>query len=187
MRPRWFVLVIVVLFVNLGYAQEPKDSPTRDSQALLVLQQAVQAAGGLQQLDALQSYLGSGHVTSYLTEKGTEGEVTIKWRSRCDVRFDAHMSNGVDEEWMIRGWSGFMKGVDKKLRPLKYQELVNLQSFCPPTVMLASALQDSTVSVSLLKPSDGQEQQAFGLRVRKGAPHAGPAGQLASILCTGAE
>jgi hypothetical protein len=182
MRAQCYGLVIVIfIYVNVSKSQESKDpSPVRDSRALAVLQQAVNAVGGLQQIDAMQSYVGTGHVTLSSTQ---DGDLVIKWRAPHDFRLDAHMSTGIDEWWTVKGWSGFIKSTDKKVHALQYQDVISIQAFCPARAELARALRDPMIGVSLLSPRTRDGKKDYGVRIRFATAPAGP-GNIVSEMST---
>jgi len=161
--------------LNSGLAQQSASpEPLRDSQALVVLQRALQAAGGLHAVDAVQSYSASGRITFYWTEDGTEGDLTMKGRGIGDFRLDAHLPDGTDEWWTIRNGRGFKKDTDGTVHPLLYQELINLQSLCLPRAQLARAIRDSRISVSSLKTAVREGRASLGVRIRTVPSPSGP-------------
>jgi hypothetical protein len=176
MRWRWLgTLVVICTFLRATRAQQTANPmPVRDSRGLLVLRQAVQAAGGLQSIDAVQSYSASGRITFYWTEDGTEGEVIMKGRGVHDFRLDAHMQNGIDEWWAVKDWAAFAKDADGRVRPLPYQELANLQSLCSPRAQLVRAIRDSTIAVSFLGTKAREGRPSFGIRIRTVTTPRGP-------------
>jgi hypothetical protein len=176
MRWRWLaVLVVICVFMGVTRAQQTANSmPVRDWRGMLVLQQAVQAAGGLRAIDAVQSYSASGRITFYWTEDGTEGDLIMKGRGVHDFRLDAHMANGIEEWWAIKDWSGFKKEADGRVRYLPSQELANIQSLCSPRAQLANAILDSRVAVTFLGTHAREGRTSFGIRIRSANAPSGP-------------
>jgi hypothetical protein len=139
--------------------------PVRDAQSLDVLRKAIIVAGGLQAIDTFQSYSASGLIVFDSGEERTEGEATVKGRGLKDFRIDAHMPGG-DQWWFIKNGSGFKKEADGTVRPLLYQEVLNIQSYCSPLAQMAGALRDSKVEISPLRSGTRQGHSAFGVRIR---------------------
>jgi len=175
MRSQWLgSLLFVSACLTLSLAQQSKTPvPVRDPIALEILQQATRAAGGLPAIDAFQSFAASGRITVYRTEERTEGEVSVKGRGLQEIRVDAHLG-GIDEWWFLGKSGGFRKEAGGTVRPLNYQEVVNVRSFCPPWPQVANAIRDSRMEVTSLGATTRNGRPAFGVRIRDARAHAGP-------------
>ncbi len=166
MRLRWFgPLLVVYVLLNAGVAQDMNSGPARDTQSLDVLQKAILAAGGLQAIDAFQSYSASGQIIFHSGEEKTEGEVTVKGRGTKEFRIDAHMPDG-EQWWFIKDGKGFKKETDGTVRPLLFQEVFNIRSYCSPMGQVTRAIRDSKIEVSSLPPSTRQGRPVLGVRIR---------------------
>jgi hypothetical protein len=175
-------LLFITVCLTSSLAQQPKTAaPARDPLALQILQQAVGAVGGLQAIDAVQTFSASGRVTVYRTEEGTEGEIVMKGRGLQEFRVDTHL-DGIDEWWFIAKGGGFRKQADGKIRPLIYQEVANIRSFCLPWVQIAQAIRDSEVDVSFLGTATREKRPTLGIRIYAARTHVGPGGIGAKLL-----
>ena len=167
MRLQWLgSLLLASACLNSSLAQQSKSRvPVRDPIALGILQQATGAAGGLPAIDMFQSFSATGRITVYRTEEGTEGEVSVKGRGLQEIRVDAHL-DGIDEWWFIGKSGGFRKEAGGTVRPLNYQEVINIRSFCPPWPQVARAIRDSLMEVTSLGATKLNGRPAFGVRIR---------------------
>src|SRR5256885_3600002 len=66
----------------------------RDEQALGILIQAINAAGGESILTKIRDIAGSGSITYYWTDDEVVGDVTIKARGLDQFRLDARLPTG---------------------------------------------------------------------------------------------
>ncbi|MGA3103407.1 MAG: hypothetical protein ABSD53_02935 [Terriglobales bacterium] len=166
MRLPWLSpLLVFFMFSNAGVAQHVTSIPVRDAQALGVLQKVVIAAGGLQAIDAFQSYSAVGQIIFHAGDEKTEGEATVKWKGTKDFRIDAQMPDG-NQWWFIKDGRGFKKEADGTVRPLLYQEALNIQSYCWPLAQVAQAIRDSKVGISSEPLSVRHGRPVLSVRVR---------------------
>jgi hypothetical protein len=169
MRLPWLSPLLVFLMLsNVGVAQHVSSIPVRQAQALDVLQKVVIAAGGLQTINAFQSYSASGQIIFHAGDEKTEGEATVKWKGTKDFRIDVQMPDG-NQWWFIKDGRGFKKEADGTVRPLLYQEALNIQSYCWPLAQVAQAIRDSKVGISSEPPSVRQGRPVLSIRVRPAA------------------
>jgi hypothetical protein len=176
MSYRWallFLLPNVLLSVPSVGQNHTRQVVRRDLQALTVLEKAVNAGGGLRAIDEIQSFSASGRIIVYRTNnEGTEGDVTIKGRGLQDFRLDTRL-DGVDEWWLIGKGGGFRNQAGT-IRPLVYQEVANIRSFCLPEAQMARAIRDAATEVSFLGTTMRDKRPAFGVRIRVARNSPGP-------------
>jgi hypothetical protein len=101
MRSALFGLLIFVLLGASGLAQQPTSSPqatatppVQDPQAVNVLNQALNFAGGTAAIVAIQDYTATGVVT-YNSDQDLHGSVTIQGMGSNEFRMDATLPEGV--------------------------------------------------------------------------------------------
>lgn len=138
-----------LLFIAPIRAQQspPSSTPTRDPQALSILTQCLQAAGGSQAVSTIQDFTGSGTITYYSAGEQVQGTVTVKGRGLTQSRVDASLSDGV-HSWIVSKGATFEKNPDGSTSPLPSQNAVKPASATFPLPYLLSVLQDTSVSVS---------------------------------------
>jgi hypothetical protein len=99
---RCFVPLILILLVSfVASAQQsagPQPSatsqPIRDSQAISVLNQALNGAGGLSAINAIKDYTASGNIT-YHWNTDVQGAVTLSGSGLNQFRVDASLPKGM--------------------------------------------------------------------------------------------
>ena len=139
-----------LLFIAPIQAQQSSTSstPTRDQQALSILTQCVQAAGGSQAVSTIQDFTGSGTITYYYSaDEQVQGTVTVKGRGLTQFRVDASLPDGV-HSWVVSKGATFEKNPDGSTSRLPSQNAVKPASATFPLPYLLSVLEDPSVSVS---------------------------------------
>lgn len=139
----------LLLSLTLVEAQQsaPATTPTRDPQALTILTQCLQAAGGTQAISAIQDFTASGTITYYSAGEQVQGTVTVKGRGFGQFRMDASFPDGV-RSWIVSKHSAFEKNPDGSTSSLPSQNAVKPASATFPLLYLVSVLQDTSISVS---------------------------------------
>lgn len=90
-------LLLFVFLPSVLFAQVP--NATQDPQAVSVLNQALNAAGGATAHRAVTDYTGTGNIT-YHNNPDAQGTVTIKGLNAIAIRIDATLPTGV-RSWAI--------------------------------------------------------------------------------------
>jgi len=159
--------LIICACTSLSAAQDSISRVlVRDSRGLEVLRHAVESGGGVQAIAAFRSYSAFGDITFFWTEAGTDGDVTLKARWPGQFRMDIHLSDGTEQWVFIKHGAGFKKEVNGETRPLLYQEVVNLQSYCFPLEQLVRALQNSDIEVGYGGTATREGRLTFVVRVQ---------------------
>ncbi len=156
--------------------------PVRDPKALSILQQVVQAAGGIQGIDAVPGYSASGRIVLYRTDERSEGDVLMKIRGTQDFRLGIHLADGSSEWWAVQSAAGFKGEADGTTRPLQYQELINIRSWCSPLAQLVRAIRDPGISVALIEQETKDGRIYFGVRIALVPPAEDPQGVGKNVL-----
>lgn len=162
MRFCWLLALLVVLRANLLIA-EPLPQPIRDPQALALLDQAVNAAGGIAAISAIQDYTATGNVAFQLDQLST-GSATLTGRG-SDFRLDASLQNGM-KSWFILKNQGVKRDVDGTVSGLEYQQVASIETFNFPVIQVANAFTDSSVNVSYLGTTVRVGHQVVGVHIR---------------------
>jgi hypothetical protein len=113
MRYVRFGLLFVILLSNLPVRAQQAASlqqvntpqPIRDPQAVRVVTQALNIAGGVPAIDAIKDYTASGNVT-YHWGAGVNGALTLRGRGLYQFRMDAHLPAGTRSQAISDGRTG---------------------------------------------------------------------------------
>lgn len=144
MRP---LLIGFLLVVPAAYSQSSPPTVVRDPQAISVLTQSVNAAGGLAAVGAIQDYTATGNITYYWAGEAVQGTVTLKGRGCAQFRLDASLQTGI-RTWAVSNGTGFIEETDGSRSTLPPHNTVNLGSLTFPLTYLAAALQDPSATIS---------------------------------------
>jgi hypothetical protein len=136
-----------LLFVVPIRAQQ-STTPTRDPQALSMLQQCLTAAGGTQAISAIQDFTETGSITYFWAGQQVNGTVTIRGLGLSDFRLDANLPQGT-RSWLVNGLQGTVKNADGSTKPISYADAVNQGGLTLPYLAIAAALNDPSVSISM--------------------------------------
>jgi hypothetical protein len=149
---RSFVLILTfILCAPLAGQQTPPTSTQqaqRDPQALTVVTQAINAAGGQAALGGIQDVAGSGTITYYWAGDQVQGNVTLKGRGVAQFRLDATLPAGIRSIKANNG-TGSTSEPDGTTTPIPFYQAVNMgSSFAFPVGKLLAALQDPTTNIT---------------------------------------
>lgn len=165
--PRFSRLALVALSLLLAPAAFAQTAPTpapttpepvRDPQAVAILSQSLNSAGGLPTVAALQDYTGSGTITYFWAGQQVQAPATVRGMGVGNFRLDANLPEGV-RTWAASGPMGVLITPDGTRQPSAFYNLLAAGSLTLPYVRVASALTDSTTSITYvgLVSSSGQQ------------------------------
>jgi hypothetical protein len=145
--------------VPVSNQQSTLQAGQRDSQALTVLAQTLNAAGGISAVAAIQDFTASGTVDYYWGD-GVSGTVTVKGRGTGEFRVDATLPEGL-RTWAVSDGAGFVTEANGSTTQTPYQNAVNFGSLTFPYTYLAAVLQDSSISIAYvgLETQNGAQVQ----------------------------
>lgn len=158
-----FGMYLSILIGSLGFGQTSNQGPQRDPQALAILVNAVNAAGGLPALTGVSDYTASGHITLYW-DQVLDGNVTLTGRA-FDYRIDASLPDGT-LSWFILKNQGMKKDIDGTVTSLLYQQVTSLETLTFPLIQIAKAVSDASVNVSYSGIFTRAGQQVYGVHIR---------------------
>lgn len=158
----------LVFSVTAAHPQQPLGAvtPTRDPQALGILQQCLQAAGGSQAIAAIQDFTASGSITFYWDGDQVQGRVTLKGRGLTEFRMDASLPTGI-RSFIVNGSNGTVKDIDGSSRTLPADDLAYLASPTFPVTQVESALQDTSANLTFVGLVSHDGRQVEDVRVQK--------------------
>jgi hypothetical protein len=182
-RSLLLICLVSVFCVSLVGQQTPTTTQPpvqRDQQALAILGQVLNAAGGQATLGAIQDFTATGNVT-YSWGAGVQGSATVKGRGLHEFRLDATLADGL-HSWIVNGSAAFQKNPDGTTSPLPSQNIIKFGPMTFPLVEVLSVVQDTTFSLTYGGLVTRNGQQLHDITIQKTFPvGADPAGLLSKI------
>ena len=152
MRSARFGVLLGILLLNIPvFAQQTSTAITsspalKDPQAVSVLNQAINAAGGTTAIAAITDYSAIGKII-YNNNANEQGSVMLRGLGLIAFRLDANLPPGVRSLTISEGQTS-QKSEDGAISHLFIQAPMFPGSFVLPCLLLANALESSTFSVS---------------------------------------
>ena len=165
MRPtRSAFLLFVTFLISVPVAaQQP---PRRDPQAVAVLTQCLDAAGGMAAMAGIQDFTASGTVTYAWAGKELTVPATVRGRGLDQFRVDWLLPNGT-QSWTVSKGAGSRKDVMRNISPIPYHNAANLGSLTFPLLQISAALHDPTLMVTYQGVAQTPSGQAHRVQVSK--------------------
>jgi hypothetical protein len=139
----------------------------RDPQALTILTQVLNNAGGGTALAAIQDFTGAGSITYYWAGEEVQGTVTVKGRGIGQFRLDATLPMGA-RSFVTNNGAGSMIEVDGRTMLIPSNQAVNIgSSIIFPLGQLLVAQKDISWSVSYLGIVTHDGSQVHEIRLQK--------------------
>lgn len=138
-------------------SQQPTTTtPQRDPQAIAILTQSLNTAGGLQSLIAIQDVQASGTINFFWAGQNVQGTATAKSRGIGEFRLDATLPDGT-RSWKAINGNGSFVDVDGTMRLISAPSSVEMGGMTFPYVTVVAAIQDSSATISYvgLETRDG--------------------------------
>ena len=135
------VVVIVALLIPVQLSAQANE---RDQRALMILTQTINAAGGVDLLNGIHDFTGTGTITYYWDEE-VHGTVTVKGSGTTRFRLDASLSGGM-KSTVIKNGTGFLKERDGTISVVPFgPHLIVL-----PYAELVDALNEPAIGVTYI-------------------------------------
>lgn len=169
MRPRFtFPVLVFSLLIAQGSAAQQTSTPAaqRDTQAIAVITKALNAAGGLNTLTAIQDFTASGTVAYNWGDSPVQGNVTVKGRGLMQFRLDATLPEGV-HSWVMNNGSALEKHQDSTITPLPFPLTQRPANSTFPFFRILSALQDTSWSISSVETVEYSGQKAYDITLQR--------------------
>lgn len=147
-----FALLFSLSFAVLpAFAQQSTTSTpvTKDPQAIAILNQSLNAVGGLAAINSVQDYQGTGNITFYWAGEEIQAAATVQGMGVTNFRIDASVPAGT-RTWAVNGASGVLITPDGKRAPAALYNLMTSGSMTLPWVRIASAVTDATTTITYL-------------------------------------
>jgi hypothetical protein len=179
-RACFFLILILAAASFSATARTPAAVP----QAVAILTQALNAAGGTFGLSSIQDFTATGTITYFWAGDQVQGPATIRARGFYQFRLDAGLPAGMRTEVINRG-AGQLKESDGKLTSLPMHMTVNLGIVNVPYLSLAAALGDPLTTTLYVGLVDLAGRPAHQIRTQRHfASGADPQGVVSSLTVT---
>ena len=171
--------VFASLFLSTSLnAQQTPPIAQRDSHAVNLLEQCLNAAGGTSAISAIKDFTGTGNITYYWAGEQVTGSVTVRGLGASLFRLDAQLPNG-PRSWLVTDLKGSIKKADGTVSTISYANAVNRGSLTLPYVPIATALADSSFSVTNVGTTTVEGRKGTMVQVQHVfSPNDDPAGDL---------
>ncbi len=144
----------------------------RDPQAVALLTQALNAAGGTAAVGTIQDFTGTGSVTFYWAGQDVTGSIIFKGRGTAQFRFDATTASG-NLTVIDNNGSGSVARPDGTTAVPPLPATLNLGSATLPALNLVEALGKSSMSILNQGSSMYDGTQVTVVRVERALPSTG--------------
>jgi hypothetical protein len=174
----WYRSFITILFaatcgLGQGLAGPSTSTPqlppivaSSDPQAVAVLAQALQAAGGAQALGAIQDFTATGQITYFWAGNPDQGSVTLRGRGLDQFRLDANLPEGT-RSWAVSHGAGNLKETDGTESKISGHNAISLGSLTFPYLPLVAASLNSTTTVSTVGTAQVNGANVLQIRVQR--------------------
>lgn len=151
-------------FLLLAPSVYPQTTATttvvRDPQAVSVLMQSLNAAGGVSAFSAIQDFTGNGTITYNWADQQVQALVTVRGMGTSNFRVDAALSNGT-RTWAASDYLGVLIAPDGTRQQTAFYNLMTAGSLTLPYVRIAAILADSTTSITYVGSVSVNGGQAY--------------------------
>jgi hypothetical protein len=169
MRTARLVLFVLAAFSISQFSiaqqtQAPASPPQRDPQAIAILTQAVNTAGGTPGITAVQDFTGTGNINYFWAGKSVAGSVAVYGKGLDKFRMDADVSGGT-QSFIVDGKAGSLTSLYRPKTKLPVYSVMTAGSLTFPAARIANVLNDSTISVSYLGSINWNGFQVYRVHV----------------------
>jgi len=139
---------LLVHFVSTQGTSTASRNVQRDPQAVIVLNRAITAAGGLSALSAVQDLRASGTIAFNWSDENVSGDVTIKSRGTEQIRLETNLPDGA-RIWIVSNGRRVKKDADG-ITIIPYRDPSSFANVPFPFAHLLDAMQDASLSISFV-------------------------------------
>ncbi len=182
MRVAWIFFISILLLLARGdlNCQQTSATVQRDPQALAILTQALNAAGGISAIGAIADFTATGNITFYW-DTTAQGTVKVKGRGLHEFRIDANLADGQHSS-ITNLSASFQRNPDGSISPLPSQNLLKPAAAIFPLLQVLAAVQDTSISLTYGGLVSRNAQQVVDVVVQKSfSATSDPGGALNSI------
>jgi len=161
---RTTIATLFVLSSSLNLSSQQTTAAQRDPQAVAVLQQCLNLAGGVSSVIAVADYTATGTVTYHWAGQDVAGNVTLRGRGLDQFRVDASLPTGVRSWAASRGVSS-ERAEDGSVSRSRGFATLNPSSFVVPYLLLAAALKSPNYNLSFKGAVEVDGHSAYDVQV----------------------
>ncbi len=161
--------LLLISSSSVGRSQTPSAAPSapqRDPQAVDILKQCLNLAGGVSTIGAVVDYTASGAITYHWAGKDVEGSVTLLGRRLNQFRMDTVLPSGV-HSWVTSNGKAREKAEDGTV-----SEIVGFSTLSPaglinPYLQLAEAFRGRSLSVEYKGQTSIDGNPAYDIQIKR--------------------
>ncbi len=158
--------------------------PPSDPQAVAVLTQAINAAGGAARLGAIQDFTAPGSITYFWAGAQVRGGATVRGRGWDQFRLDANIPDGTRSHAVSHG-VGALNDTSGRVNPIPYHNTINMGILTFPYLGILVRLSDRLTIISYVGLVSSGGRQLHQVRVQRHfPPPADPRETLANLCLT---
>jgi outer membrane lipoprotein-sorting protein len=144
------IFLCFVLAVNaFGQQTVTTAAPQRDPQALGVLQQSLNAAGGMSAVSSVQDLTGAGTITYQWAGTAVQGQLTVYGKGPNQFRIDSNLS-AETQRFVVNEGAGTLIQVNGQKIVLSSYSVMNAGNLTLPSAKIALAISDPSTSAEYL-------------------------------------
>jgi hypothetical protein len=162
---------------QLSSQQTASPSVQRDAQALAVLAQVMNAAGGVAALSAIHDFTGSGTIVYNWANQDVHGAVVVRGRGTTQFRLDASLPDGV-RTWIVNDQSGSIRETNGHTHEIPFHNAMNFGSLSFPYAALVAVLNDPSATIRYLGSATNNGRSVHQIRVQPISLDIEPSGLL---------
>ena len=141
-------------------------APPSDPQAVTVLTQAINAAGGAARLGVIQDFTAPGTITYFWAGTQVQGAATVRGRGWDQFRLDASIPGGTRSHAVSHG-TGALKETSGRVTPIPYHNTVNAGLLTFPYLGIMVRLADPLTDISYVGLVTSGGRQLHQVRVQR--------------------
>jgi hypothetical protein len=157
---------LLFLFSLNSNSQQTPPVIQRDPQAMSLLAQALNAAGGISAVTSVQDFSATGNITYFWASEPVSGPATVRGSGMSNLRLDAQLPDG-SRSWLTTDMQGAVKDADGTIKNIQYANAVNLGSLIFPYIRIAVALSEPSYSISMGGSTVVNGRSALLIRVQQ--------------------
>jgi hypothetical protein len=154
------VVYLCFALVLSAYAQAPQ----RDAQAIAILTQCLNAAGGSALVSAVQDFTATGTITYNWAGQQVTGPVAVYGKGLTEFRIDASVSGGT-QSFIVNGRAGNSVPVNGPAISVPFFNVMTTGSLTFPASRIVTALNDPSTSISFVGPVAWNGSQVYQVHV----------------------
>lgn len=163
-------VLVVCACMGLSIAQETSGGvAVRDPRALEIINESLNAAGGVAALDAIHDYSGSGTITYKGEINDIQGNVVVKSRGRQQIRLDVTLPEG-SRTTLVTNGSGSVAEPDGSVQLLPHRGTLGRNAMFFPGIRLLAALRDTSANISYVGIVQHHGMRVHDVRVQGDHP-----------------